>query len=112
MPGPKELPPMSLARFRRERKSAVAVLFACLALPLVGLLGIAIDFGLWNQTSFSLSLAASGAALTAVKIAATGQLDADPNYLAEGTSAGAQWFEVQAAHNAGNLINVVPTVTV
>ena len=103
---------MSLARFRRERKSAVAVLFACMALPIVGLLGIAIDFGLWNQTSASLSLAASGAALNAVKIAATGQLAADPNYLAEGTSAGTQWFEVQAAHNAGNLVNVVPTVSV
>jgi Flp pilus assembly protein TadG len=103
---------MSLARFRRERKSAVAVLFAGLALPIVGLLGIAVDFGLWNQTASSLSLAASGAALNAVKIAATGQLAADPNYLAEGTTSGTQWFEVQAAHNAGNLVNVVPTVHV
>jgi Flp pilus assembly protein TadG len=110
--GPQGIAAMSVVRFRRERKSAVAVMFALLALPIVGLLGLAIDFGLWNQTSASLSLAASGAALNAVKVAAAGELGADPNYLTEGSSAGTQWFEAQAAHNAGNLVNVVPSVTV
>jgi Flp pilus assembly protein TadG len=78
----------------------VALLFAILAIPVVGLVGLAIDFGYWNQTYASLSLAASGAAMNAVKIAAAETLSKDPNAIADGVAAGKQWFVSQVGPTA------------
>lgn len=91
---------MSRTSCRKDRRSAVALLFAILAIPVVGLVGLAIDFGYWNQTYASLSLAASGAAMNAVKIAAAETLSKDPNAIADGVAAGKQWFVSQVGPTA------------
>lgn len=97
---------MARASIRKDRRSAVALLFAILAIPITGLVGLAIDFGYWNQTYASLSLAASGAAMNAVKIAAAETLSKDPNAKADGVAAGKQWFvsQVGPAANYAHLI--------
>jgi Flp pilus assembly protein TadG len=82
-----------LARlFVRERKGAVTVLFAAGVIPMVGLVGLAVDYGIWNQTNATLSVAANVAAMTAVKVAANAQLAADPSYETQGKAAAYQWF--------------------
>jgi Flp pilus assembly protein TadG len=91
------VPPFGL---RGDRRSAVALMFAILAVPIFGLIGLAIDFGLWNQTYASLALAASGAALNAVKATAAAELVNDPNAVPEGQTAGAQWFVSQVGLSA------------
>jgi Flp pilus assembly protein TadG len=98
----------------RQRRAAVAVLFAVMALPITGLVGLAIDYTIWNQVYASMSLAASGAALNAVKVAANGELLAnDPNYATEATQAATEWFEAQVGSaNAARLPAISPTVTV
>ena len=75
-----------------QRKAAVAVIFAISALPIIGLIGLAVDFGVWNQSNAALSVAANVAALTAVKVAANAQLAGDQNATTEGQVAGQQWF--------------------
>jgi len=103
---------MSLLRLRKDRTSSVALLFAIMAIGVIGLVGAAVDYGFWNQTVASLSLAANGAALNAVKVAAAGELANDTNYLTEGTTAGTNWFEAQINTNAAHFTNPVPTVNV
>jgi Flp pilus assembly protein TadG len=85
---------LRLPALRAERRSAVAVLFASMAIPVLGLVGLAIDFGVWNETYATLALAESSAALNAVKTADAAYLKQDPNYLTEGDAAGKQWFTV------------------
>jgi hypothetical protein len=103
---------MSLVRLRKDRASSVALLFAIMAIAVIGLVGAAVDYGFWNQTVASLSLAANGAALNAVKVAAAGELANDSAYLTEGTTAGTNWFEGQINSNAAHFTNPVPTVSV
>jgi Flp pilus assembly protein TadG len=93
---------MHLAKLRQERKSAVALLFAISAIPIVGLVGLAIDYGIWNQTYASISLAASSAALNAVKVANAAYMNNDSSPVTEGQNAGKQWFisQVGTSDNA------------
>jgi Flp pilus assembly protein TadG len=84
---------MRAKSFTRNRKGAVSVMFAAAAIPMVGLIGLAVDFGIWNQTNATLSVAANVAALTAVKIAANATTQADPNWQTEGQTAALQWFD-------------------
>jgi Flp pilus assembly protein TadG len=67
-------------------------MFAAGTIPMVGLVGLAVDYGNWNQTNSVLAVAANVAALTAVKVAANAQIAADPNAQTEGVAAGQQWF--------------------
>ncbi len=83
---------MMIERWRRARRGAVSVMFAASAIPMIGLVGLAVDFGIWNQTNATLSVAANVAALSAVKITANAQLAGDPNAVTEGEQAGRQWF--------------------
>ena len=96
----------------RDRSGGAAVLFAIMALPMVGVVGVAIDYAMWNQTYSSMSLAASTAAINAAKIAAAGEATNDPNYLNEGVIAGQQWFNAQLSTYAGRLAPAAPTVSV
>jgi Flp pilus assembly protein TadG len=82
------------AAFARSRRAAVAVMFAAATVPMLGLVGLAVDYGVWNQANSGLQLAANVAALTAVKIAANAQVAAMPAAQAQtaGQNAGAQWF--------------------
>lgn len=98
---------------RSDRRSTVAVLFAILIIPILGCIGLAIDYGFWNQAKASIALAASDAALNAVKTAGSADLAQDPKYLTEGQQAGKNWFvaNVGVLANAAHLTNVTPTVT-
>ncbi|HTZ69674.1 MAG TPA: TadE/TadG family type IV pilus assembly protein [Acetobacteraceae bacterium] len=100
--------------FRRDHKAAVAVLFGIMAVPMIALVGLAIDYAIWNQTYASIALAASGAALNAVKVAAQGEVQNDPGFIAEAQQMGATWFAAQigVAADAGRLTNVTPNVIV
>ncbi len=87
---------MLVRELMRARKCAVSVLFAASTLPMLGLIGLAVDYGIWNQANSALSLAANVAALTAVKVAANAQLAVDPHAQTEGQTAGQQWFLAEA----------------
>ncbi len=92
----------------------MAVLFATMVIPILGLVGLAIDYGIWNETDSSLSLAASSAALNAAKTAASGLAQADANYVSEGVTSGQQWFLAelgQGSHQAESG-TALPTVTI
>ena len=84
------------------RRASVGLMFALGAIPLIGLVGAAVDYGIWNQTNSALSVAANVAAMTAVKIAANAQLVVDPNAQTEGQQAGKQWFVAEV----GPILNV------
>jgi hypothetical protein len=101
-----------LRRLVRDRRSSVALMFALLALPLIGIVGLAIDYAMVSQTYSAMSLAAHGAALEAARIAAAGELGGDASYVSEGTTAGTKWFAALAGKTSGNLSTATPTVTV
>ncbi len=105
---------LGFARLGRDRRSATATLFSIMAIPLLGMVGLAIDFGIWNQTSAALSLAASSAALNAAKTAGNAYLQNDSSYSAEGASAGRQWFEAELVQStyAETASSLTPTVSI
>jgi len=76
----------------RGRRGAVSILFATMIIPIVGVVGLGIDYGMWNENYATLSLAASAAALNAAKMAASADAKGDTNYINEGVIAGQQWF--------------------
>ncbi len=90
------------------------MLVAAMIIPIVGLVGLAIDYGIWNEAYASLSLAASSAALNAAKFAAAADANADSNYINEGVTAGKQWFlaELGQGSYAADNGTAPPTVTV
>jgi hypothetical protein len=93
-----------------SRRASVSVLFALSALPIVALLGLALDFGIWTQSNATLSVAANVAAMTAAKIAVNAQLAGDNNAFAEGKIAGQQWFlmEIGSATSGGLTHAILP----
>ncbi len=106
--------PIRTRGFLRNSKAAVALMFALMAIPVLGMVGIAIDYGMWNEDYAALSLAASSAALNAAKMAHGASVQGDSNYLAEGITAGKQWFaaELGRGANAATLTTTTPTVSV
>jgi Flp pilus assembly protein TadG len=79
----------------RDRRCSVSLMIAILAIPLSGMVGLAIDYGLRSELQTTLDIAANAAALNAAKAAASGYAIQDPNYQAEGVTAGKQWFAVE-----------------
>jgi Flp pilus assembly protein TadG len=77
------------------RRAAVSLIFAIALIPLMMLLGLAIDFGFYNEAQSQLDMAADAAAMHAARVAAQLQQQNDPSYLTKGQAAGAQWFTVQ-----------------
>jgi Flp pilus assembly protein TadG len=96
------------------RAGAVALLFAIMAIPIIGLIGLALDYGIWNETYAALALAANAAALNAAKTAASADLKNDPNFLAEGVTSGQQWFlaDLDATSLAASVKTSTPIVAV
>jgi Flp pilus assembly protein TadG len=84
-----------------SRRGSVSILFAAACLPIIGALGLTVDYGIWNQSNATLAMAANVAALTAAKIAVNAQLAGDPNAFAEGKLAGQQWFMAEIGSSAG-----------
>ncbi len=95
---------MILREFGRARRGAVSVMFAAAAVPMLGLVGLAVDYGIWNQANSGLALAANVAALTAVKVAANAQLATDPNAQTEGRNAGTQWFLAEVGSTSQTVV--------
>ncbi len=74
------------------RRGAVSVLFAIAVIPILGFCGLAVDYGIWAEINANLATSVNVAALNAVKIAASGFINHDPNYRQEGVAAGEAWF--------------------
>jgi hypothetical protein len=104
----------SRAARQRGRRGAVALIFATMAVPIVGFTGLAVDYGLWSQTYTALDLAANTAALNAARIAAAAYLANDTNYAAEGQTAGTQWFNAALNQQSYSATSgtITPNVTV
>jgi Flp pilus assembly protein TadG len=100
------------AALDHDRQAGVTVLFAAAAIPMLAVVGLAIDYGIWNQVDQTLALAADSAALNAVKVASTGEVNGDPNYIAEGVLAGQTWFTAAASTYRATLGSQSPTVNV
>jgi len=94
-------------RFGASRRGAIAMMFGLCLVPLVLLVGLAIDYAFYVQSSQQVSRAAAAAATQAVRTAAAGYaLDISNNKtvaqatadsISEGQLAGQQWFAVQAS---------------
>jgi Flp pilus assembly protein TadG len=94
-------------RFQTNRRGAIAMMFGLCLVPLVLLVGLAIDYAFYVQSSQQASRAAAAAATQAVRTAAAGYaLDiannktvaqATSDSITEGEVAGQQWFAVQAS---------------
>jgi Flp pilus assembly protein TadG len=78
------------------RRGAVSVLFATTIIPIIGLCGLAVDYGTWAEINAALYNAVNVAALNAVKTAAAGDLNNDQNYVSEAKTAAAEWFVATA----------------
>jgi Flp pilus assembly protein TadG len=83
-------------RAGRDRRGSAAIMAALLALPLIGIVGLAIDFALYSQTNSALTAAARTAALNAVEVAAAGATADNATYVQDGQNAGMQWFLAQS----------------
>jgi len=104
----------SVHRLGAARRGAVSLMFASMIIPVIGLVGLAIDYGIWNEAYSSLFLAASAAALNAAKTAASADANADSSYISEGVTAGKQWFlaELGQGSYAADAGTAPPTVSV
>jgi Flp pilus assembly protein TadG len=79
----------------RDRRGSIALMSAILAIPMIAMFGLAIDYAQLNQARSVLYLAANSAALNALKVAATAQVGGDANYVSEGVAAGNAWWSAQ-----------------
>lgn len=94
-----------IKRFGQARRSAVAIMFALCLLPLVLLVGLAIDTAFYSQARTQYGLAAEAAATHAVRVASAAytldisnhetQSAAATDGQNQGDAAGAQWFSAQ-----------------
>jgi Flp pilus assembly protein TadG len=98
--------------YRHCRRGAVAVLFAISLIPIVGLTGLAIDFGFWLQVKSRLDVAANVAAINGAKVATNALVTGDANYQAEGQNAAALWFTSQLGAYSAYLNKNNPVVSV
>jgi Flp pilus assembly protein TadG len=88
--------------FAGHRAGAISLLFAIMIIPLLLIVGIAIDFSFYAQAQAELNLAADAAAMHAVRAMSMATSN-NTTYQNAGTLAGQQWFAAQA--------EVVPGVT-
>jgi len=86
---------MQAKTFRPERRAAVSLIFATSLVPLLMLVGLAIDFGFYTQAQTQLDMAADAAAMHAARVAAALQQANDPDYISKAEFAGKQWFLAQ-----------------
>jgi Flp pilus assembly protein TadG len=98
-----------MQRILPDRAAGVALMFAISVVPVIGVVGIAIDLSFATQARVLLSSAADAAALAAVKTAADAFEAGKRNYIELGESAGGQWFESQSSPTA-HLDTETPTV--
>lgn len=80
----------------RDQTASVALMFAVSVLPIILVIGLAVDFGFVTQSQAQLNSAADAAALAAAKTAADAFTAGQQNYIALGQTAGSQWFSSQS----------------
>lgn len=108
----------------RDRRGAIAIIFAASLLPMAMLVGLSIDFSFFTQAKAQISLAADAAATHAIR-AATETYAADVNAnppldsgtatsyaITAGEAAGKLWFAAQLGQLPGDGSQVYPSVTV
>lgn len=89
------------ARLRRDRKGVVAILFALLIIPIIGLVGLAIDFAAASQAKATLDLALDAATLQAVTAAVNAVAEDPYASLTPAQATGVQRFMAQAGGLSG-----------
>ena len=108
-------PPRQPLRHRRlghDRRGNVALMAALLALPLIGMIGMAVDFAMYSQTNSALIAAARAGVLNAVKVAAAGAAAGSSSYVQDGQNAGMKWFIAQSGKTGLTVSNLSSSVTV
>ena len=91
---------------RSARRAAVSLIFATALIPLLMVVGLAIDYGLYNEARSQLDMAADASALHAARIAAQLLQKNDASFLTKAEYVGQQWFtgqlgSVPQAHSNG-----------
>jgi Flp pilus assembly protein TadG len=87
-----------------DRRGIIAVMLALLALPLIGIVGLGVDYGFSIRSQALLNSAADSAALAATDTTSNAVIQSQPTYIQQGEAAGTQTFNAQAVN--------IPHVTV
>jgi Flp pilus assembly protein TadG len=103
-PQPRQPPRQN--RLGRDRRGAIAVIMALLALPLIMMVGLAIDYATYSQTNAALTAAARAAVLNAVKVAAAGAAAGSSTYVQDGQNAGNDWYLGQSGKTGLTVSNM------
>jgi len=92
-----------LQRCLKDRSAGIALMFALTVIPVIGVIGIAVDLGYVTQAKTQLNAAADAAALAAAKGAADAfTAGRSPDTAkAAGQTAGVEWFKSQAGSVMG-----------
>jgi Flp pilus assembly protein TadG len=109
---------MTTARTLSCRKATVSLIFAIALIPMLMMVGLAIDFGFYTEAQAQLDLAADSSALHAVRIAlqvyenetqANSQTSV-ADALNKGQTAGTAWFTAQLGNVPQSQYAITPTV--
>lgn len=99
---------------RGDRRGAIAMMLGLAIIPLMGLVGLAVDFGFAEQAKAQLGLAADTASMQATVTAAnayrSGSSLTDAETLGEQT--GQNWFAIQAGPVIDSTVQEPPTISV
>ena len=99
-------------RLRRDRRGNVAIITGLLALPLMGLVGLAIDFGAASAAKAQLDLAADAAALVGTTNASNAFIAKAADPIGPAKTAAVQRFRGQANSKVNlTLTSVTATIT-
>jgi Flp pilus assembly protein TadG len=87
---------IGLRKLRADVRAAAGIIFTLTLVPMVGMLALAIDFGVAAMAREQLNLAADAAALKAVTAASIAyNANQSSNYIATGQAAGVAFFQAQ-----------------
>jgi hypothetical protein len=79
----------------RDLRGSVSILFAGAAVPIVGMLGLAIDYTFLNQARTQMALAADTAAISSVRLASSEFVQPVTTWQSDAVANGGQWYTVQ-----------------
>ena len=97
--------------FARDRRGAVSVLFAGAAVPIIGIMGLSIDYTFLNEARTQMAIAADTAAISATRIASNEFVQPLPTWQSDAVTNGTQWYAVQLSAIRGASSNA-PSVSV
>jgi Flp pilus assembly protein TadG len=104
-------PTRRLGRLLRDRRGVIAIVLGLVALPLIGIVGLAVDYGFATRAQALLNSAADSAAVAATDAAANAFVNNATSFTAPGVAAGTQVFTALAVSIPSVTVNPV-TVTV